>query len=1349
MKNNLFRAYVAGLLFSLFAYIPAAYPYNLRHISKKDGLSNSAILSMCQDADGYMWFGSIDGLNRFDGISIQTYKPANNYNSLSGNLIESIVESGDGVFWVQTNYGLNRFDSKHRSVKKYEGYISNYRLRTSHLCELYFLKEGGLVAYFNASADLFAEIALEGVDYNDVLDYCIDRNGLLWVFGRKTPVTTWQVTRDSGGVLHFERVIQSVHPRNLVFASHEQDTAYFVDESGILYEYDLINRHKSYIADLSKTMMHDEVSAVIKHKNDYFIGFKATGLICLRHTPENSGYDNYKPETINISAGIFCLMNDRRQDIVWIGTDGKGVYAYSDSRYSIRSTPFAGPLDNLKMPVRSILLDDAKCLWLGTKGNGIVRIRNYDLNTLPTADNVDFINTSNSRLTNNSVYSIQKSAGGVIWIGTDGGLDYYDPRDGLMRNLLASDDGNQIKYIHAIREFDGNVLWVASVGSGIYRVELEWRNGRPSMLRSKRYLHAKGMPADNYFYSILRHSDGAVWFGNRGHGAFRYDEADDVLRQVPFRITAVNRTLNDIFSIFEDRDSNLWFGTSYGLVRHTPSGEDEIVYNAAEFPNNTVHGILSDQSGNIWMSTNLGVAMFNLEHRSIRTFDGPGDDQVMEFCNGAFFKDEQSGMLFFGGINGFVTIRERDYKEPDFIPGITFERLSIFGEERNINDFINEKQPGRGKSMLLKHNQNFFSLTVGTLDYINGSNYTFSYKLEGLNANWINNGRSHDIHLTNLDPGSYTLRVKCRNNANGLVSPEFLLDIQVSPPWYASITAKLFYLLFAAGLVCLVEYWIVRRQHIRQAEELDKLEREHQKEVNESKLRFFTNIAHEFCTPLTLIAGPCEQIISHSEDDFVQQHARLIRRNAERMNDLIEELIEFRRIETGNRPPRIEEFDISTLVGEAACDFDHLGEARGLEYRKCIKPGIVWSADREFIRTIVSNLISNAFKYVAPNGVIELRLASDGSQLRIEVMNTGKGIKQEHIDKLFDRYAILEDFENPNNNVVSRNGLGLAILYNLVGLLGGKISVDSVYGEYVTFAVSLPQGRPGDFSTSVPVLKSPVFASNKTYSTDVPLPKYEFDRFKPTVMVIDDDPEMLWLLGGIFSEEYNVIPVSDSTQAGNIIPEVLPNVIISDVMMPGVDGITLTKRIKANPKTSHIPLILISAKHMVDEQIEGIEAGAEMYISKPFDVNYLRTFVRQLMSRKEQLKEYFSSPMSAYETDGGKLTHIEHKRFAQQIFEIINRHIHDPKLSAQMIARELEISPRHLYRRIAEMELQSPADMIRESRLHIARNLLLNSKLTIDEIVFKSGYSNRSSFFRTFLQKYGCTPKEYRSSNRK
>jgi len=766
-------------------------------------------------------------------------------------------------------------------------------------------------------------------------------------------------------------------------------------------------------------------------------------------------------------------------------------------------------------------------------------------------------------------------------------------------------------------------------------------------------------------------------------------------------------------------------------------------YNETDgFPNNTIHGILEGRDNNLWLSTNQGMVRFNVRENTVQTYRQQGDLEVIEFSDGAFFKDQQTGTLFFGGTNGFITITENDHMSEEYMPPLHFNRLSIFGKECNIYDFL---QGPKQETLVLDYSQNFFNLSFLAVDYINGNNYTYSYKIDGLSDSWIENGLSTVAVFSNLSPGEYTLLVKYRSNITGQESEPFSLLIRIIPPWYMTIWAYAFYFLLFILLILESVWMIIRHYRRKRNVMIEQMNRQQREELYESKLRFFTNITHEFCTPLTLINGPCEKILSYSRvDGYVRKYATMIQQNALKLNALILELIEFRRLETGNKVLKIKPVPVTEQIRTIAESFGELAESRKLNYRLQIENGVYWNTDISCLSKIVNNLISNAFKYTPENGTITVMQTVENDRLCIRVSNTGKGIKAADLTKIFDRYKILDNFEVQNKDgIAPRNGLGLAICHSMVNLLNGQIHVSSTPNEITTFEVLLPTMEVTvDNEDEKVVEELPPVPDER--SVELRNSSTEYDKNKQTIMIIDDDPSMLWFVTEIFVGPYNVVPLSSAEEALKQLGIQLPDLIISDVMMPGMDGMSFAKKIKSDKLLSRIPLILLSALNNIDEQTRGIESGAEAYITKPFNVEYLEKVVRRLLQREEDLKEYYSSVLSAFELDDGHFLHKEDKSFFEKMMQIIDSHIQDTELSVELLSNSLGYSTRQFYRKLKNITDKTPADIIREYRLTIVERLLLTTQLSIEEIMDKTGFSNRGTFYKAFAQRFEMTPKQYR-----
>ena len=773
-----------------------------------------------------------------------------------------------------------------------------------------------------------------------------------------------------------------------------------------------------------------------------------------------------------------------------------------------------------------------------------------------------------------------------------------------------------------------------------------------------------------------------------------------------------NQTVNDIFAIHKN-DEGYWFGTSFGLTR-LYQGEYRVYNETDGFPNNTIHGILEGRDNNLWLSTNQGMVRFNVRENTVQTYRQQGDLEVIEFSDGAFFKDQQTGTLFFGGTNGFITITENDHMSEEYMPPLHFNRLSIFGKECNIYDFL---QGPKQETLVLDYSQNFFNLSFLAVDYINGNNYTYSYKIDGLSDSWIENGLSTVAVFSNLSPGEYTLLVKYRSNITGQESEPFSLLIRIIPPWYMTIWAYAFYFLLFILLILESVWMIIRHYRRKRNVMIEQMNRQQREELYESKLRFFTNITHEFCTPLTLINGPCEKILSYSRvDGYVRKYATMIQQNALKLNALILELIEFRRLETGNKVLKIKPVPVTEQIRTIAESFGELAESRKLNYRLQIENGVHWNTDISCLSKIVNNLISNAFKYTPENGTITVMQTVENDRLCIRVSNTGKGIKAADLTKIFDRYKILDNFEVQNKDgIAPRNGLGLAICHSMVNLLNGQIHVSSTPNEITTFEVLLPTMEVTvDNEDEKVVEELPPVPDER--SVELRNSSTEYDKNKQTIMIIDDDPSMLWFVTEIFVGPYNVVPLSSAEEALKQLSIQLPDLIISDVMMPEMDGMSFAKKIKSDKLLSRIPLILLSALNNIDEQTRGIESGAEAYITKPFNVEYLEKVVRRLLQREEDLKEYYSSVLSAFELDDGHFLHKEDKSFFEKMMQIIDSHIQDTELSVELLSNSLGYSTRQFYRKLKNITDKTPADIIREYRLTIVERLLLTTQLSIEEI---------------------------------
>ena len=1342
MKNKHYFPQVSLLICILCCFPHLIHAYSLRQFSNKNGLSNSAILSLYQDHQGVIWIGSCDGLNIFDGTNIHVYNPVNPTKApLSGNLINDIMETEKDVLWIQTNYGLDRLDTKLQTSKSFTEFKDKNYMAKSRDNDLFIVKDDGYIYYYQPEKQLFQKLEVPQIAFGHVLSTIIDKNNILWVFTSNNDTRSYQIIKNKEEIALTPNNLFK-HSEQLLWAFAEEDLVYFIDKTYSLYEYDFGNQQQYFIADLkAEVETRGEVSSIIKQQNDYYIGFKSSGLIVLKYMSDQK--IKYQMQDTEIHSGIFCLMKDKYQDIVWIGTDGQGVYMYFNDAFSITNTLLDTPVYQINNPVRTVYYDEEQTLWIGTKGGGILRIRNYSPET-NAAVSFDRISISNSTLTDNTVYCFAPGSANRLWIGTENGLNYYSYQNKQLKAFTVIADGKKVKYVHSINELNDTTLWVSTVGEGIVKVILDKAGSSPSVKSATRIVLDDGRMASNYFFTSFQENDSILWFGNRGYGAYRLNVETEQLTPYRFDNVVNSQTANDIFAIYKN-EKGYWLGTSSGLLHFN---EDYSHYHdrADLFSNNTVHGILEDQQNNLWISTNQGLVRFNPKTNTGQTYDRENGLEVTEFSDGAFYKDSRTETLFFGGTNGFVTVKPNAYIMADYMPQINLKGLSIFGKEYNIHDFLHDK---KGKKILqLDYSRNFFCIDFMAIDYINGNNYSYSYKLDEVSSQWIESGTSASAIFSNLAPGQYTLLVKYKNNMNGKECEPQKLLIQITPPWYLSNWAYILYFILIALFCILAVYRIVHQYRRKQHRMIEKLNREKKEEVYESKLRFFTNITHEFCTPLTLIYGPCEKILAYPQSDsYIRKYGKMIQQNTEKLNGLILELLEFRRLETGHKVLSIQRLSVSDKLQNIAESFCELAENKNLNYRLDIEPDIEWNTDISCFSKIVNNLISNAFKYTPEEGNITIGLKVENQLLTLNISNSGKGIAKENLAKIFDRYKILDSFEMNGKN--SRNGLGLAICKNMVTLLNGEINVSSIQNEITTFTVTLPELSPTAQEAETP---QKVYATGPLNTNTEPMELEQttvnFDTSKHTVMIIDDDPSMLWFVSEIFVDKYNVLSFNNAAEALASLELKQPDLIISDVMMPEIDGLSFAQKIKQNKLWSHIPLILLSALHHEDDQVKGIEAGAEVYVTKPFNVKYLEKVVYRLIKRESDLKEYYSSIFSSFKVENGNCIHKEDQEFLDKVIETIEKNITNPDLSVELLSSDLGYSTRQFYRKLKHITDKSPADIIKEYRLTMAERLLLTKNYTIEEIMDKTGFNNRGTFYKLFSQRFGMPPRQYREQQK-
>ena len=1332
------------------------HAFNMRQISNSDGLSNSAILSLCLDHNGYLWAGTCDGVNIYDGTTVYPFQTLYPDQQLSGNIIENIERGGEGEMWVLTNYGLDLVDTDSGSVTSFPQFHGQELICSSERGDLFVMTEDSRLFMYNTLRDSdFVDMGT--ITSSDGSIVCITvREGKLWAV---TPVSVDIYDIDTLSDKSTPHLKPDRHISNFqsVFVKARGEDLYIITPEGDLRSIGTDGSSRTVANISGELQKRGRISSIVNdHQGNYFVSFSTDGVLWVGRDERGE----FVPVDLGLHVGVFCLEASATQDVVWIGSDCQGIYTYWDDQYSVRAYDFNRFGNILSRPVRTIFLDGRRNLWVGTKGDGLLMIPGVDeYNPGPALEKGVLFTSSNSGLSHNSVFSLSKSSGDRLWVGTDGGVDYYDYRDGRLHHLRLPED---VDNIHDIYEANDSTLWLASLGGGVVRVDLKKGGAAPEVRNVERFALENGRVSANQFFTITVDGKGDILFCNRGRGM--WEVKNGKLVSLPLKDDLGVNAVSDVFTALSDKEA-LWLGTGLGLVKSTPEGVE--CYRGAEngFANNTIHDMIRTVDGDIWMSTNNGITRFNPGGGKSETYGKNYGLNVTEYSDGAAF--DTGNTLIFGGINGLTFVYKRtDYTPADsYMPPLSPLKLTVAGHDEPIGRYLRR---GRGgETLTMDADQNNFSVTIAAPDFINGHSYVYSYSIDG--GDWINLGSDPTVAFNELPYGKYDLKVKYTNLATGMESEPYGLRITVKAPWYLSGWAKAIYLLIVIAAAAAGVMLYLRRQRERQTEELAKLEQTHREEVYEEKLRFFTNITHEFCTPLTLIYGPCERLLDYKGTDaYIRRFVGLIRSNAERLNTLIQELIDFRRMETGHKQLKPCEVGVSHLCSDIMVSFSELADRNRIEFIDDIHPDIVWPSDFGCIRKIMTNLISNAFKYTPDGGTIRVGVREESGKLQMSVYNTGKGISEEERKRIFNRYSVLDNVEeNAVKGLSSRNGLGLAICHSMVDLLDGRIDIESEKGKYAEFIVELPPlDIPEPEPLETPAVKSePKAAPAPAEQAAVEEPKTDdiveaepeegsaerpdeatvSDTEKIPLLVVDDNPEILVLLRDTLSD-YKVMTAMTAEEALEILKNTPPELIISDIMMPGTDGVTFTKMVKQNKHTMHIPLILLSAKTSNEERIEGITSGADAYIGKPFSLSYLIAVVNRLLENKRHMREYYNTSASAYGFQSGKLVHREDKDFLEGVIAFIEEHVDDNDLGPELLATHMKISVRNLYRKFKELDQLSPNDFIKYQRISHAAKLLETTSITVQEIVYRSGFNNRSHFYKEFDKRFGMTPKDYRLS---
>ncbi|NDV82865.1 two-component regulator propeller domain-containing protein [Bacteroides sp. 51] len=1328
----------------VFLFLGTASAHSFRQYTAKDGLSNTVVASVYQDRNGLMWFGTNDGLNTYDGLRIQNFQTTEEQSYLTGHTIGDIFETENNIFWVLTNYGLNRIDHARQTVKTFEGFDLNVKIAVSSTHDIYIAKEDNSIFYYHAGEEAFQKIPVSELVYDAIVGMFIDQDQALWLFMEDGNHRCFSIQREGDEV---KLIAQTAfkHQEAALWCFYEEGEIYFVDATLTLYEYSIADKTKYYIQDINHLITQNgDISSIIKHSGDFYVGFTNGGLIRIKNMPEHK--NQFQIVDLAFRPGVLSLCKDMYQDIVWVGTNGEGVSMLFNEASSLAAVLSANLSSSMQTPITALYRDDKQTLWVGSAGNGIVSIHDYNPEQ-GTGSRSEFFLPYNSLLGSTSISAFAPSSKNLLWIGTENGLNYYSYQERRIKNLNVNADGKVLKQVSSVCEVNDTTLWVATAGEGLVKVHLVGTADSPIVASAKRVYAGDGSEAANMFTVAYREDERTVWFGTQGNGVYKVDSGSERMENFLFA-KGENQPQNDIYSILKN-SAGYWFATGEGLAGMV--GTEKTVFDENNgFPHKTVHGILEDNNGNLWLSTNRGVVKFNMEKQTSHLCKQAEDKMITGFSDGACFKDPLTGMLLFGGENGLVTINENDFVQQDYTPEITFNGLSVFGKRCNIYDYL---VTNRGRQTIrLNYDQNVFGVSFVANDYIDGKEYTYFYKLNEQGENWVDNGNTNSALFTYLASGKYTLSAKYRNNVTGKESPVYQVTIHIQPRWYQSWWAYVLYVLVAVGVLYIVRWGYVWHMNRRKVVLLAAMEQKFHESEARAKLGFFAGMSNELYGSLALIENSSDKILANSSvSEEVRKYITLIQNNSQQLKGFVCDLNELRTLEAGDKKYDIASLPVSELADALASAFVEQANDRKINYQIRIKNGLYWISDSYYLCRLIGNLLSDAFIHVQDRGMVSVDLRIKDAHLCIVVVYTGELPKLDMpVGEDFDYIQAIDLLEKEGSADSSTfNSRLLAINCAIAKDLKGSVMVEGEEG-HVVYTVTLPEYLPGlsDDEVEEGSEQLPSISLPKKYDLCEPV-KTKHSANKGSILLVDDNENIQCLFTDLLHNTYNVEAVADSEGVIDKLQSGKYDLLIVKATMPVISGIELTRMIKADTAVSHIPCVLLASSNKGEERNAAIEAGADLYMPKPFDMEALQKEIAGLLQYKKVQQYFNSTEYKAFELGDEHFATPEDKTFFEQMIGLIDANIKDTELSVEMISEKMGCTTQEFYSRLIGITRKTPNEIIRAYRLSVAERMLVSTNLPVEEIINRIGIGSRSSFFKSFMQVHGMTPKNYREQQKK
>lgn len=1319
-----FKCLLACLVFSFSVFSESKNINNLCFtiINGESGLSQNNVKSILQDSWGFMWFGSRNRLNRYDGVSVKVFDCYDPVLNIRNNNIGALFEDKERNIWLGTDYGVFIFDPVSETFRFFNDTIQGIQL-TEWVADIQSDPEGNIWIVIPNQGLFRVDILSKELHYYQLgkqfphlgspQSICIEQNGKVWIGSSGGGVYQYNKSTDSfiqmlgdkdGDTLLNENIYTLCdYGEELIIGIHEGKLKKLHKRKNTLSEVDFPDVHY-------KIIRH-----VLNFDDEIWVGTNA-GLFILNE--KNNSINHIHEDLMFANAlsdnNVEKIYKDRENGI-WIGTHFGGVnYLPSRGTKFEIHVPLSTPGSISSKRIGEMKEDEEGNIWIATEDTG-VNIFNPANNTFKQIGK-----DTGSPLFNNKVLSLLLFEN-EVWTGFfKNGLDIINNPGYHITHYTGEKLNLNEHSLFALCEDRNGTIWLGTA-RGIFTGN-----------RNDKYFKRIESLDFNYIYDIMEDSDGYIWIATMGNGVFKYDQSTNIPEHFINNPQEKNSLgSNSVSSISEDSKGNIWFSTDRGgISKYDKNTKTITTYSIEEgLPDDVAYKILEDKHQNLWFGTNKGLVRFKPDTKDIRVYtknDGLPGNQF----NYRSALASRSGKFYVGGLDGLVSFNPDDLKENDFIPPVYITKLTVFNKEIDLHS---KNSPLKEsiiftKKITLDHDQSSIGFDFVALSFTAPIANEYAYKMEGLDNDWTYTSNNHNISYAKLPPGKYIFRVKGTNNDKLWNQTGTSIAIEILPPWWQSKVAYFIYFILIISIFYTWFYWYRRRIERRNTEQQQLFETEKEKELYSAKVEFFTDIAHEIKTPLTLINGPLESMQEMKiEEPEIRKNLHIMEKNTNRLMNLINQLLDFRKVDSNKLTLNFSRNNISDIVNDTYIQFEPLIIKKK---KKVIlnlpEDPVIADIDKEEFIKILTNLFTNAVKY--SQELIEIFLIKNDNNFILNIRNDGELIPAEFHEKIFEPFYQLKK----DKNTASSSGVGLSLVRSLIELHKGTILVETDEGIN-SFILELPLYQEQVSSQE----SNPGQNEFIIEEGDDKLVRNSFE----TVLLVEDNLEMLSFIADRLKTNFSVEKASSGKEALAILQNKTIDIIVSDVMMPEMNGFELSREIKKNIDYSHIPIVLLTAKNDLASKIQGLEAGAEAYVEKPFSSGFLITQLKTLLNNRKREREAFMQKpfipvqqMSMNKAD---------EKFMNKAIEIIKEHITDPEFSVERLAESLYMSRSSLHRKIKALSDLTTTDFIRLIRLKKAAELIQEGEYRVGEVCYLVGINSPSYFIKLFQKQFGMTPKEF------